>query len=64
MKTNTPLKAIHRNCVECMGGNRSLVKGCSAPSCPLFRFREGRTYRGMSELALMQAKLNFQKRGK
>ena len=38
----TPLKAIKLFCVECMGGERSQVDFCTAPGCPLFRYRKGK----------------------
>lgn len=37
----TPLQSIKSFCVECMGGQASLVKGCIAPNCPLYPYRTG-----------------------
>lgn len=36
-------KAIKVFCIECMGGDKKLVKGCTDTTCPLFRFRTGKT---------------------
>ena len=42
----TPLsmveKIIRLNCIECMGFQSSLVRGCTSPLCPLYPFRTGR----------------------
>lgn len=49
---STPLKSIKNFCIECMGGQASLVKGCASPNCPLYPYRTGHntaTKREMSE---------------
>lgn len=33
--------AIRKQCVECMGGQRKLIDGCTAPKCPLYDYRNG-----------------------
>jgi len=33
--------AIRLFCLECCGGNCNTVTECSAPECPLFKFRKG-----------------------
>ena len=38
----TPLKAIRLMCIDCCGGNRKAPKTCTAKSCPLYLFRNGR----------------------
>ena len=38
----SPLMAIKEFCMECCGWERSEVKSCSAPQCPLFEFRFGK----------------------
>ena len=37
----SPVKAIREHCVECMGGSRYDVKGCTSPGCHLYPFRMG-----------------------
>ena len=37
----TPNKAIHYQCVECMGWSAQEVKECTDPRCPLYPFRLG-----------------------
>lgn len=37
----TPNKAIHYQCVECMGWSAQEVKECTDPHCPLYPFRMG-----------------------
>ena len=37
----TPLKAIKKHCIECMGGVKKEVARCTAPKCPLFNYRDG-----------------------
>lgn len=34
-------EAIRKFCLECMGGSAYEVRLCTAPSCPLFRYRMG-----------------------
>ena len=38
----TPLKAIALHCIECFAFQKSMVKDCSAPLCPLYPYRLGR----------------------
>lgn len=35
------LKAIRRQCVECMGNQPSLIEGCTSPKCSLYPMRMG-----------------------
>ena len=35
----TPLRAIRRTCVECIGGNPRLVDGCTSVNCALYPYR-------------------------
>lgn len=37
----TRAQAIKLFCIECMGFQKSLVKDCSDPACPLWPFRRG-----------------------
>ena len=37
----TPIKAIKRFCLECMGGQQAEIDRCTAPLCPLYPFRGG-----------------------
>ena len=32
-------EAIRKFCLECMGGSAYEVRLCTAPACPLFRYR-------------------------
>lgn len=41
-RPTSPLMAIKEFCMECCGWERSGVKSCSAPLCPLFEFRNGK----------------------
>ena len=41
-KTTTPLRAIRRHCIECMGGQVYEVKHCTSPECNLYPYRMGR----------------------
>jgi len=41
MVSLTPLRAIRFQCIECMGMQQNLVRGCSSPLCPLYPFRTG-----------------------
>ena len=41
MKELTPLKAIHKFCVNCSGSQKK-VKLCNNPECFLFLFRLGK----------------------
>ena len=38
---NTPLSAIKAFCVDCLGGQPKLVKGCTSKNCPLWPYRTG-----------------------
>ena len=38
---NTPLSAIKTFCVDCLGGQPKLVKGCTSKNCPLYPYRTG-----------------------
>lgn len=38
---NTPLSAIKAFCVDCLGGQPKLVKGCISKNCPLWPYRTG-----------------------
>jgi hypothetical protein len=40
--TPSPLKALHRLCLECCAGSAFEVTQCPAKSCPLWAFRAGR----------------------
>ena len=34
--------AVTHQCIECMGYDRSAVKGCTAPACSLYPYRPGK----------------------
>ena len=36
------LKAIRKNCIECMGGVISEIEKCTSPKCSLFALRAGK----------------------
>ena len=38
----TRAKAIRAKCIDCMGGDKSEVRKCTAVKCPLFPFRMGK----------------------
>lgn len=38
----SPVKAIRKFCVQCMGGQTREVKKCTAKKCPLYFFRMGK----------------------
>lgn len=40
-KTNSPISAIRKYCVECSGGGRKEVAECNIYHCPLFPYRFG-----------------------
>ena len=39
--SQTPLRAIRQNCVECSGDNRAEVAHCNRSDCPIFIYRMG-----------------------
>jgi len=41
-KQLTPMKAIRKHCIQCMGGNFKDVRGCTDFQCNLFFYRFGR----------------------
>lgn len=41
MERLTRGKAIRKFCLECMGGSANEVRLCTAPDCPLHRYRLG-----------------------
>ena len=44
------LRAIHTNCMECVGGSRKLVKGCGIKACPLWPYRTSERARTCEEI--------------
>lgn len=48
MKRITPLKAIRKQCLHCMGGSFRLVSECPDVDCPLYPYRFGRLQPGIS----------------
>ena len=46
MKKISPLKAIRKQCVQCMGGSFKMVEECPSIDCPLWEFRFGKDVRG------------------
>jgi len=50
MDVSSPMKAIRVRCLECVGYVSDEVKNCTAPDCPLYLFRLGRSVRGNSRL--------------
>lgn len=38
----TPIRAIRKHCLECVGWSYETVKACTAPTCPLFPYRLGK----------------------
>lgn len=40
-KGSKPLKAIRRECVDCMGENYNYVRECDITKCPLHQYRMG-----------------------
>ena len=47
MKILTPLKAIRKNCLECMGDSAVEVKLCDMRDCPLHPYRSGKNPKGL-----------------
>lgn len=41
MSKGNVLKAIKRQCAECMGNHPGYVRGCTSVACPLFPYRLG-----------------------
>lgn len=41
MTKSAVLRAIRKNCIECMGGQAYEVPKCTSPKCPLFALRSG-----------------------
>lgn len=41
-KRLTPIKAIRKHCLDCMGGSWVQVKRCDNAMCPLLEFRFGK----------------------
>lgn len=39
---DTPIKAIRKHCLECVGNHRSEVVLCTSPKCKLFPYRFGK----------------------
>lgn len=37
----SPVKAIRKFCMECVGGNRNYIRECECAHCPLWPFRMG-----------------------
>ena len=50
MNVSSPLRSIRAMCLECVGYVSDEVKNCTAPDCPLYLFRLGRSVRGKSRL--------------
>jgi hypothetical protein len=51
----SPLRAIRANCIDCMGGQRSLVRDCGLRGCPLWPYRMGKNpFRMIRNLTLEQ----------
>lgn len=42
MSATKLLKAIRKQCVNCMGNQAFLVPNCTAPNCSLFPYRMGK----------------------
>lgn len=60
----SPLKAIRKNCIQCIGSIREIPKCTASKSCPLYPFRMGknpfRQKRVLSEEQREAARLRFQ----
>lgn len=41
-KGRPKLKVLRSQCLECMGGQRSLVKECESLTCPIWPYRMGK----------------------
>lgn len=50
MDVSSPMKAIRVRCLEFVGYIADEVRNCTAPDCPLYPFRLGRSVRGKSRL--------------
>jgi len=42
----TPLTAVKKLCIECMGFQKHEVKHCTSPMCPVYPFRMGKGHTG------------------
>ena len=51
----TPLKAIRRHCLHCMGGSYQLVRDCPSMACPLYPLRLKRAVKGVGPLRQIRA---------
>ena len=49
MNGKSPRDAIRVHCIMCMGWQESLVDGCTAPTCPLYPYRNKEPIRELSE---------------
>ena len=36
------MKAVRAKCLDCCGGNKSVIPVCGIPNCPLYPFRLGK----------------------
>jgi len=41
LSKSAPLRAIRRNCLECVGGSWRLVETCASKTCNMYPFRFG-----------------------
>ncbi len=51
----TPLKAIRKHCLYCMGGSYQLVRDCQSTACPLYPLRLKRAVKGVGPLRQIRA---------
>jgi len=42
MKPTTPIRSMRAYCLDCTGGDKSMVRACSFESCPLHPYRFGK----------------------
>ena len=60
----SPLMAIREMCIDCMGGTKKYVAGCTDKQCALFEFRMGKNpYRKQKEYT-EEEKENLRERAK
>ena len=53
----SPIKAIRKKCVECMGGDSKAIDECSSVTCTLWPFRYGKNpFREVSEAQVQRGK--------